>query len=152
MCACACVCVCVCVCVSVSTCVCVWNRDWGDLVSTQVVFILLVNFQIHAFCWCGKVSCAMLYRSQLSWIICKLSVFCNQKKKRFLVSGHLFKVYQLCFCSQSHDDLLSFYLIKILLSSDKEGENMTEALISEGLVDVRRMGLRKDEYVKFLLM
>ena len=28
---------------------------------------------------------------------------------------------------------------------DKEGENMTESLIAEGLVDVRRMGLKKDE-------
>ena len=56
---------------------------------------------------------------------------------------------------QSRFYLLDFVLLLFHLShytfhfvADKEGENMTESLIAEGLVDVRRMGLKKDELVK----
>ncbi|XP_076445232.1 staphylococcal nuclease domain-containing protein 1-like isoform X2 [Babylonia areolata] len=33
----------------------------------------------------------------------------------------------------------------VYLGKDNEGENMTESLIAEGLVEVRRMGIRKDD-------
>jgi hypothetical protein len=37
-------------------------------------------------------------------------------------------------------------LFPLILISDKEtGENLTEAMVAEGLVDVRRGSLKKDE-------
>ncbi|XP_025099283.1 staphylococcal nuclease domain-containing protein 1-like isoform X2 [Pomacea canaliculata] len=33
----------------------------------------------------------------------------------------------------------------VFLGKDRDGENITEALVAEGLVDVRRMGLKKDD-------